>query len=244
MPWLFTLTDLTTSPAGSFGMSMVYDWPDAEPRIEARPVAPFSETTILLGPDSCDGPGHAAGDAQVGRDRVRPFRRVRAERDAAYAAAGVATEENGRTAWPLMLSTVALALLDRLLRCTPVALAVKLNATLLPLAVSLFALMSMILMSLAASWVRNGQPSMLTDGLALSPDDWIFWAIVVLRDRLGDLVTDAEDGQDQHDQDGEHDRPALAPPAARRRCRGLLPVRPRLVVRPRPVAVVRLAVSP
>ena len=54
----------------------------------------------------------------------------------------------------------------------------KLNATLLPLAVSLFPLMSMTLMSLAASWVRNGQPSMLTDGLALSPDDWICWATV------------------------------------------------------------------
>ena len=51
MPWLFTLTDLTTSPAGSFGTSMVNDWLAAEPRIEARPLAEFSEMTILLVPD-------------------------------------------------------------------------------------------------------------------------------------------------------------------------------------------------
>ncbi len=87
----------------------------------------------------------------------------------------LATDENGSTAWPLMLSTVAP--LNEELRCTPVALAVKLNATLLPLAVSLFPLMSMVLTSCAATWVRNGQPSMLTDGLALSPDDWIWLAM-------------------------------------------------------------------
>ena len=100
----------------------------------------------------------------------------------------------------------------------------KLNVILLPLAVTLFALMSIALMSLAASWVRNGQPSMLTDGLALSPDVLDLLRDLVLRDRLGDLVTDAEDDQDHHEHDREHDRPALAPPAAAAPRRGLLPV--------------------
>src|ERR1700728_275908 len=174
MPWLFTRTDLTTSPAGSCGMSMVYDWPDAEPRIEARPVAPFSATTILLGPDSWTFPVTLPA---MPRSAVTAF--------GPFAGSGLSvtpltgsrldTDENGRVACPLMLSTVAP--LNEELRCTPVALAVKLNATLLPLAVSLFPLMSMVLTSCAATWVRNGQPSMLTDGLALSPDDWIWLAM-------------------------------------------------------------------
>src|SRR5262249_49768649 len=87
----------------------------------------------------------------------------------------LATEENGSRAWPVMLSTVAP--LNEELRWTPVALAVKLNVSLPVFAVTLFALMSIVLTSCESTWVRNGQPSMLTDGLAFSPDDWICLAM-------------------------------------------------------------------
>src|ERR1700746_3653049 len=76
---------------------------------------------------------------------------------------------------PLIWSILALALADRLLRCTPVARALMLVISNWPV-LTLLALMSIALMSLAASWVRNGQPSMLTDGLVLSPDVSIFCA--------------------------------------------------------------------
>src|SRR6185312_884713 len=74
-----------------------------------------------------------------------------------------------------MWSTVAP--LNEEFGCTPVALAVKLTGSLPPVVVTLFALMSIALMLCAATWVRNGQPSMLTEGLVLSPDDWICWAM-------------------------------------------------------------------
>ena len=67
-----------------------------------------------------------------------------------------------------MWSTVAP--LNEEFRRTPVALAVTLNGSLPLSAVTSFALMSTAFRSCAAIWVRNGQPSMVTDGLALSPD--------------------------------------------------------------------------
>src|SRR3984885_9047982 len=98
MPWLFTRPDLTTSPAGSCGMSIVYDWPDAEPRIEARPVAPFSATTILLGPDSWTVPVTLPAMPRSAVTAFGPFAgsglsgmRLTGSR--------LATDENGSAAW-------------------------------------------------------------------------------------------------------------------------------------------------
>src|ERR1700761_8446924 len=170
MPWLFTLTDFTTRPAGSWGIWMVIAFADCPPRSDARPLAELSWMAISLGLTSLTVPvtrpamprsaltasGPSAGSAlivaaPVGRS-TRP-----------------ATEENGISAWPLIWSMVAP--LNEELRCTPFAVAVKLKGSLPLSAVTLFALMTIVLMSWAATWVRNGQPSMLTDGLALSPDD-------------------------------------------------------------------------
>src|ERR1700749_5222989 len=106
MPWLFTRTDLTTSPAGSCGMSIVYDWPDAEPRMEARPGPPFSETTILLGPDSWTVPVTLPA---MPRSAVTAFGPFAGSGLSVMPLTGsrVATDENGRVGWPLILSTVA-----------------------------------------------------------------------------------------------------------------------------------------
>lgn len=49
MPWLVTLTDLTTSPAGSCGMVMVTELVDSWLNTAAIPLAELSVTVILLG---------------------------------------------------------------------------------------------------------------------------------------------------------------------------------------------------
>ncbi len=73
--------------------------------------------------------------------------------------------------------------------------------------------------------MRNGQPSMLTDGLALSPDVWICWAIVFCATdlatwspmprmaRISTITTVSTIGQ------------RLRPAAAGASAAGLLPVR-------------------
>src|ERR1700733_12645592 len=124
MPWLVTLTDWTTSPAGSCGMAMVIALPDSWLNSAAKPLAELSVMAILLGLVCLTVPvtlpttprltltafGPAAGSAVI---------------VAAPPGTSVATEENGRIACPLMWSTVAPV--NEELRCTPVALAVTLN---------------------------------------------------------------------------------------------------------------------
>ena len=69
-----------------------------------------------------------------------------------------------------------MAPLNDALGCTPVAVACRLLITTC-LTVKLLALMSIWLRSREATWVRNGNPSMLTDGLVPSPEESILLAI-------------------------------------------------------------------
>src|ERR1700743_3700658 len=86
------------------------------------------------------------------------------------------SEENVISAVPLIWSIVAPLKLE--LRCTPVAVALMLEIVSLA-SLTLVALMSTCLMSLAATWVRNGNPLMLTDGFADRPAwVWILLAIM------------------------------------------------------------------
>ena len=84
------------------------------------------------------------------------------------------TVENETTKVPLILLIVA-PLNDALGR-TPVAVACRLLITTC-LTVKLLALMSIWLRSREATWVRNGNPSMSTEGLVPSPEESILVAI-------------------------------------------------------------------
>ena len=93
----------------------------------------------------------------------------------------------------------------------------------------LLAEMSTLLKSLAASWVRNGKPSMLTDGLTGTPCDWNWLANSFSVTALRHPVDDDQEDHDHHDDEGDHDRaPRAAPPLAAARPRSRLAGRRRL----------------
>src|SRR5487761_1337332 len=101
-------------------------------------------------------------------------------------------DANEMSAVPLIWSIVALSKDE--LRCTPVALALMLVMSNLPVW-TLLALRSIARTSCSATWVRNGNPSMVTEGLADSPGD-------------------DEEHHEHHERD-EQAGPAPAPPAPR-----------------------------
>src|ERR1700729_2648848 len=154
---------------GSAGIWMVWVWSGSTPlSSEARPlrepiwiVTSFGAVRSTLPVTEPMAPalsftalGPSAGSAVI---VATPWMPSPCSRDA-----------NVMSAVPLIWSTVA-PLKDEL-RCTPVALALTLLMSNLP-AGTLLALMSITPTSCAATWVRNGKPSMLTDGFADIPDD-------------------------------------------------------------------------
>ena len=102
--------------------------------------------------------------------------------------------------------------------CIPCSVAVRLAISSGPAvpSVSLLALMFTVLKSRAASWVRNGNPWMVTSGLPDRPsDDWIWLAIWFSVIAVAARSADHEH-HDDHDQGDERPSPAAPPPPGRR----------------------------
>src|ERR1700722_6264816 len=176
MPWLVTVMERTTRPAGSFGMEKVYDEAIVDPPMsDARPARPVSLPTSILttfglgwsifptAPPSEELNLIASGPSAGSALTVRPGIGIR-----------LVTVENETTKGPLILLIVAA--LNGASGRTPVAVACRLLITTC-LTVKLLALMSIWLRSREATWVRNGNPSMSTDGLVPSPEESILVAI-------------------------------------------------------------------
>src|SRR6185437_1653127 len=131
-------------------------------------------TVILFGPVWVTVAGALIGPALT----VAAFGPAAGSAEIVTSCAPVAliSEENVTSAVPEMWSIVALLKLE--LRCTPVAVALTLEMSILPAGMSL-ALMSIRPTSCESTWVRNGKPSIVTAGLLRRlSDDWILPAIM------------------------------------------------------------------
>src|SRR5450756_557842 len=177
MPWLVTLMELMTRPAGSLGMPKVYDCAMAvPPRSDARPARPVrlpTSTVIWFEPAVCtifpvappreELSAIASGPAAGSGPAVRPGTGTR-----------LLTVANETTTVPLIWLIVAP--LNDELTCTPVALAVRLLMTTW-WTVKLLALLSIALMARVATSGRKGNPWIVIDGLLpLADADWILLA--------------------------------------------------------------------
>src|SRR6202034_528645 len=168
----------TTRPAGSCGMSKVYDDARADPpssdAMPARPVRLPTSTVITfalvctifpVAPPRDELSLIASGPSAGSAVTVRPGTGTR-----------LVIVVNETTTVPLIWLIVA-PLNDALGR-TPVAVACRLLITTC-LTVKLLALMSICFRLRAATWVRKGNPWMVTDGLVPRPEESILLAIAL-----------------------------------------------------------------
>src|SRR5712691_9866114 len=175
----------TLSPAGSFGMSKLMGGSVLlPPRIEVMspppPLSPGAFCHVML---TCVpviltvpiwvrliGPTVAVALILSGPAADR----CRSAIPPAWLVSAVLTEEKDTNATPVMLSTSPP--LNELLMWTPLACALTLEMDTGPAGMSL-ALMSISCRFRAMTWVKNGNPWMLTDGLIAESADLIWLAI-------------------------------------------------------------------